>query len=119
MKRQLSMLLALCLLLALCPMAALGAQQKPVYLEDLKITASDRYAENEGDSFIGPLGTRNGKTDVYGNEMQHGLEAWIARWNYTAEQSWAWADFALGGKYKTLEGRLTVVGNSHNHSDYS
>ena len=85
-----------------------------VYLEDMPIVASDRYTGNMGDSFIDDLGTRNGLIDIYGNVLQHGLEAWIARWNFMDEQSWAWVEYSLDGQYSLLSGRITLIADSYN-----
>lgn len=90
-----------------------------VYLEDMPITNSARYTGNEGDSFIKKLGTRNGNIDIHGNAMEHGLEAWIARWNYTREISWAWVEYDLMKQYAFLSGKLTIVSDCYNRSSFN
>ena len=90
-----------------------------VYLEDLPISNSARYTGNEGDSFIKKLGTRNGTVDIHGNAMDHGLEAWIARWNYTREISWAWVEYDLMKQYAFLSGKLTIVSDCYNRSSFN
>ncbi|MDP4121054.1 MAG: NPCBM/NEW2 domain-containing protein [Bacillota bacterium] len=79
------------------------------WLESITPSASARYTGNAGDSFIKVIGTRNGKIDVGGNAYQHGLEAWIARWNGTAEKSWAWNEYTLDSKYKSLSGKIVLL----------
>jgi len=79
------------------------------FLENLKIVESDMYTGNEGDSIVAALGTRNGTTDAYGIEHSHGLEAWIARWNYQDEQSWAYSTFALPSKVNHLIGKCVLI----------
>lgn len=88
--------------------------KKPVYLDTLPISASDRYTQNQGDSFIGLLGSKHGKVDMYGHSLDRGLEAWIARWNFASELSWTWAEYELDGKYAFLTGKVTVLGDSYN-----
>lgn len=89
-----------------------------VYLETLEITDSDRYTDNQGDSFINVLGTRNGTVDVHGNQMEHGLEAWIARWNFKNEISWAWVEYKLDAQYTNLSGKLTVISDCYNSTNF-
>lgn len=88
-----------------------------VYFDTLYPFASDRYTGNEGDSFIDVIGRRNGNVDVNGNSYEHGLTAWIARWNYTAESSWVWNQYSLGGNYKTLTGKVVLI-KSYNESNF-
>lgn len=90
------------------------------WLEAQPIIASDRYTGNVGDSFIdtisGPrridrtVGYGNGNVDVNGNKYDHGLEAWIARWNFRPETSWAWISFDIGEKYNYLQGEIVQIG---------
>lgn len=64
---------------------------------------SGQYTGNEGDSFVYTIGQHQytrGNTDIYGNSYTHGIEAWIARWNYTPEISWAYSTYNIGNKYK-------------------
>lgn len=88
-----------------------------VYFDTLYPFASDRYTGNEGDSFIDVIGRRNGNVDVNGNSYEHGLTAWIARWNYTAESSWVWNQYSLGRNYKTLTGKVVLI-KSYNESNF-
>ena len=88
-----------------------------VYMEELEPIDSDRYTGNQGDSFIDTIGRRNGSTDVDGNTWQHGLTAWVARWNYTDEISWVWNTYDLGGNYSTLDGDIVLI-ESHNEDDF-
>lgn len=88
-----------------------------VYFDTLYPFASDRYTGNEGDSFIDVIGRRNGNVDVNGNSYEHGLTAWVARWNYTAESSWVWNQYNLGGNYKTLTGKVVLI-KSYNESNF-
>jgi len=92
--------------------------RKEVWLEELPVTSSDRYTGNMGDSFIDRLGTRNGKTDVTGNTYTHGLEAWVARWNYTNEMSWVWNTYKLGSKYNSLTGTVSIIADSYNTDNF-
>lgn len=88
-----------------------------VYFDTLYPFASDRYTGNEGDSFIDVIGRRNGNVDVNGNSYEHGLTAWVARWNYTAESSWVWNQYSLSGNYKTLTGKVVLI-KSYNESNF-
>ena len=92
--------------------------QNGVYLDQFEITNSDRYTGNMGDSFIDVLGTRNGKKDIHGNLMDHGLEAWIARWNFEEEYSWAWAEYDLSAQYTRLTGKISIVSDCYNRSNF-
>lgn len=102
----------------ICEWESKNAQSNLVYLEDLAISNSARYTGNQGDSFINALGTRNGKTDIHGNTMEHGLEAWIARWNFKNEVSWAWVEYALNGQYSVLAGKLTIISDCYNSTNF-
>ena len=69
-----------------------SSKSERVYLEDCKVLTSDRYTGNMGDSYIAPIKDKydgGGACDLKGNSYTHGLEAWIARWNYKQEKSWA------------------------------
>lgn len=123
LKRAVSIFLACVIVLTMMSVlptvsAEDGVPSSGTYLEDMEIINSDRYTGNQGDSFIDVLGTRNGKTDIHGNVMEHGLEAWIARWNFRGEESWAWAEYALNGQYSTLTGKLTVIADSYNKTNF-
>ncbi len=89
------------------------------YLEDLPIVNSNRYTGNMGDSFINVIGTRNGKTDTVGNTYSHGLEAWIARWNFRSEKSWVWNEYQLNKQYKYLTGKIGLINNSYNIKSFN
>lgn len=89
-----------------------------VYFDTLYPFASDRYTGNEGDSFIDVIGRRNGNVDVNGNSYEHGLTAWVARWNYTAESSWVWNQYSLDRNYKTLTGKVVLI-KSYNESNFN
>lgn len=88
------------------------------WMENIPIESSDRYTGNQGDSFISAIGTRNGKKDIYGTTFEHGLEVWIARWNFTEELSWAWTTYRLNGMYKVLSGTLSILAGSYNKADF-
>ena len=90
-----------------------------VYLEDIPQIASARYTGNMGDSCINKIGTRNKTLGVSGTNYEHGLEAWVARWNYTAETSWVWAEYNLAGEYTTLTGVLDFCHYSSDNWDYT
>ena len=47
----------------------------------------------------------------------HGLEVWIARWNYIDESSWAYCVFDLGGKYRSLFGKGVLI-DSYNTTNF-
>lgn len=89
-----------------------------VYFDTLYPFASDRYTGNEGDSFTDVIGRRNGNVDVNGNSYEHGLTAWVARWNYTAESSWVWNQYSLDGNYKILTGKAVLI-KSYNESNFN
>ena len=93
--------------------------EKPTsYLEDLSYDAWDRYTGNEGDSFIEKVGTRNSSTDINGVEYSHGLECWVARWNYKNETSWVWKEWALNKSYSTMQGEITISDDCYNKNNY-
>ena len=89
-----------------------------VWLDELQVESSDRYTGNMGDSFIEKIGTRNGTVDTAGNDYLHGLEAWIARWNYKNESSWAWCTYNLNSCYDTLSGTIGVLAGSYNKTSF-
>lgn len=91
------------------------------YLEDLPIIEKDQYMGNEGDSFVDVIGKNaftRGNTDINGNSYEHGIEAWIARWNYDAELSWAYSVFELGGQYDILTGTVVLI-DSFNTTNFN
>lgn len=62
------------------------------YLENMPIVKKGQYSGNMGDSFVYPIGKHQytrGSTGINGKSYSHGIEAWIARWNYSPEKSWA------------------------------
>lgn len=95
-----------------------NSQSNEIWLDELAIIDSDRYDGNMGDSFIGKIGTRNGRIDIEGNDYEHGLEAWIARWNYKNESSWAWCVYDLEEKYATLSGVIGILETSYNKTNF-
>ncbi|GHV32905.1 hypothetical protein FACS18949_05410 [Clostridia bacterium] len=81
-----------------------------VYLETLTPTQSDRYTGNEGDSRIVPMNELEfGNKDIQGNIWQHGLTAWVARWNFGDEVSWVWNEYNLNGEYSHLLGQIVLM----------
>ncbi len=88
-----------------------------IYLDELSPISSDRYTGNEGDSFIDTIGKRNGNIDINGNEYNHGLTAWVARWNYTDEISWVWNEYDINGEYEYLQGDIALI-KSYNENDF-
>ena len=76
---------------------------------------------NVGDSFVDVIGKNTftrGNTDINGNSYEHGIEAWIARWNYDAELSWAYSVFELGGQYDILTGTVVLI-DSFNTTNFN
>lgn len=93
---------------------------KYVYLDSINPSKMDQYDGNEGDSFVYAIGKHQhsrGNKDVDGNIYQHGIEAWIARWNYTAESSWAYSVYKIDGKYQTLTGKAVLI-DSYNITNF-
>lgn len=94
---------------------------KICYLDECPIISSDRYTGNEGDSFIYPIGSHEysrGNVCIDDSSYEHGLEAWIARWNYKDELSWAYSVFDLDSKYKSLSGKVKLI-KSYNTTDFN
>ena len=94
----------------------------PIYIESLEQTDSARYTGNKGDSFIGVIGTRNGTTGVSGNIYEHGLELWVARWNFKLESSWVWAEYDVSEYTQdgcNLTGFIDVANNCANKTTYN
>ena len=82
------------------------------YLDEVDIIESKRYTGNEGDSFVDKIGKNyytRGNEDINGNKYSHGIEGWIARWNYEKESSWAYSIFNLDGKYKEVNGKCVLI----------
>ena len=92
---------------------AQAADQKAChYLDELPIVDSDRYTGNEGDSFVYPIGKHQysrGNTDINNNSYTHGIECWIARWNYKKESSWAYSVFDLNKSYNSIDGKCVII----------
>lgn len=99
-------------------------------LEDMPIIGFGQYDGNQGDSTIFNLNRKGlsrynegeifygyGNIGLNGEVFQNGFEAWIARWNYTAEISWAYAIFDIGGNYNTLTGKTSLV-DSYNTTNF-
>lgn len=59
---------------------------------------------------------RNGNIGLDGTEYNNGFEAWIARWNPTAEISWAYATYKLEGKYKKLTGKTSLIQSANTNN---
>ena len=96
-----------------------STEESQVYIEDLTIASSGRYTGNLGDSFVGKIGrSGNGYKGADGVTYQHGLEMWIARWNFEAESSWAWAKYEVPTGMKYLSGTLTYLVGSYNKSNF-
>lgn len=90
------------------------------YLDQVPIIAKDQYDGNEGDSFVYKLGDHRytrGKMDIDGNTYKHGLEGWVARWNYMDEKSWTYSVFDLGGKYSKITGKGVLM-DSYNTTNF-
>ena len=89
------------------------------YVDSLTPIRTDRYTGNQGDSKMGKIGIRNGTAGVTGTTYEHGLEAWVARWNYSAERSWVWNEYDIGGNYNKLTGTLDYCKYSFDGWDYT
>ena len=97
-----------------------GNQLTPTLLESFSIVESDEYQDNEGDSFIYPIGQHQftrGNQDINGIKYYHGLEAWIARWNNWDESSWAYSVFSIPTNYNTLTGQVVLI-DSYNTTNF-
>lgn len=109
-----------------------GAQDR-VCLADLPCTREGHYDGNMGDARIfrldgapfegeSPRGyndetSRNGNVGRDGTIYENGFEAWIARWNYEEEYSYAYRGFRLGGRYLTLTGSTGLI-DSYNLTNF-
>lgn len=89
------------------------------YLEKLTPSATDRYTGNSGDSFMSKMGTRNGVINVNGKKYTHGLEAWVARWNFEDEISWVYNEYQIDKKYTSLVGEISVLKDSPNKDNFN
>ena len=90
------------------------------YLDELEIIDKDQYEGNLADSFVYKIGEHEftrGNTDINGNEYQHGLEGWVARWNYKEELSWTYSTFKLGRKYSAINGKCVLI-DSYNTDNF-
>lgn len=90
------------------------------YLDDCEIIDTDHYTGNMGDSFVDVIGKNvntRGNTDIDGNVYEHGIEAWIARWNFTEEISFASATFDVCDFTGTLSGKCVLIG-SYNTTNF-
>lgn len=129
MKRQLALLVIMALLIGLLPMGNVVVskaaspetkEKDSVYLENIPIIEYGEYDGNEGDSFVYPIGSHQytrGNVGVDGNTYSHGIEVWVARWNYTKEKSWTYATFDLDKRYTKLSGRALLI-DSYNVTDF-
>ncbi len=105
------------------------AEGKLDCLEDMPLISESHYTGNQGDSCVFNLNRkglpgidnkyyRNGNVGVDGTVYNNGFEVWIARWNFGDKISWASATFDIGGKYKTLIGKSSVIKGSTNTTSY-
>jgi len=88
------------------------SEKTNVYLENMPIIDYGAYKGNEGDSFVYPLGKHQwtrGNVGIDGNTYEHGIEAWVARWNNIKEMSWTYATFNLNKQYARLSGRALLI----------
>lgn len=91
-----------------------------IYLDSLEPSEMEHYDGNEGDSFVYAIGKHKysrGNKDVNGNKYEHGIEAWIARWNCIAESSWAYSVYKVDNKYKNLSGKVVLI-DSYNTTNF-
>lgn len=90
------------------------------YLSDMPIIKESHYEGNMGDSHIFLLNNpndssvdssaySNGNIALDGTVCENGFEAWLARWNYEPEISWASATFKLDGDYSKLTGKINIT----------
>lgn len=109
--------------------ATVQANVATISLEEIPIIDEGHYTGNMGDSRIfnlnrsGLIGYdgryyRNGNTALDGTICNNGFEAWIARWNFGDNISWAYATFDTGGRYKTLTGKTNLIRGSYNTSSF-
>lgn len=98
-------------------------------LEDMPLISESHYTGNQGDSCVFNLNRKglpgifnryygNGNVGIDGTVYNNGFEVWIARWNFGDRISWASATFDIGGKYKTLTGKSSVIKGSTNTTSY-
>ena len=94
--------------------------ERKEYLDELDIIESDQYKGNLADSFVYKLGEHEfsrGNSDVNGQQYSHGIEGWIARWNYEEESSWAYGTFELDKKYSEITGQCVLI-ESYNTENF-
>lgn len=141
-KSLLALTLALIMVLGVAPLSEFAgvdwaslfapkaeAEGKLDCLEDMPLISESHYTGNQGDSCVFNLNRkglpgidnkyyRNGNVGVDGTVYNNGFEVWIARWNFGDRISWASATFDIGGKYKTLTGKSSVIKGSTNTTSY-
>lgn len=99
---------------------SISSDEKIIYMEDVPIIEYNAYDGNEGDSFVFPLGKHQwtrGNVGIDGNTYNHGIEAWVARYNYKKEKSWTYAIFDLNKQYTKLSGSALLI-DSYNVTDF-
>ena len=141
-KSLLALTLALIMVLGVAPISELAgvdwaslfapkaeAEGKLDCLEDMPLISESHYTGNQGDSCVFNLNRKglpgifnryygNGNVGIDGTVYNNGFEVWIARWNGGDKISWASATFDIGGKYKTLTGKSSVIKGSANTTSY-
>ncbi len=141
-KSLLALTLALIMVLGVAPLSEFAgvdwaslfapkaeAEGKLDCLEDMPLISESHYTGNQGDSCVFNLNKKglpgifnryygNGNVGIDGTVYNNGFEVWIARWNGGDKISWASATFDIGGKYKTLTGKSSVIKGSANTSSY-
>ena len=141
-KSLLALTLALIMVLGVAPISELAgvdwaslfapkaeAEENLDCLEDMPLISESHYTGNQGDSCVFNLNRkglpgidnkyyRNGNVGIDGTVYNNGFEVWIARWNFGDNISWASATFDIGGKYKTLTGKSSVIKGSTNTTSY-
>ena len=131
-KKALSILVSFLFILYLFPLntiALASTNTEQVCLSSLTPIAYDRYTGNMGDSCMFNLDKnglpgidnkyyRYGNAGVDGSLYENGFEAWIARWNFTNEISWASITYDIGGSYTTLSGKTGLI-KSYNTTSFN
>lgn len=141
-KSLLALTLALIMVLGVAPLSELAgvdwaslfapkaeAEGKLDCLEDMPLISESHYTGNQGDSCVFNLNKKglpgifnryygNGNVGIDGTAYNNGFEVWIARWNGGDKISWASATFDIGGKYKTLTGKSSVIKGTANTTSY-
>ena len=90
------------------------------YLDEIPISSQDQYSGNLADSFVYKIGMHEwsrGNVDIEGNQYEHGIEGWLARWNYEEELSWAYSVFELEKEYSEIKGRCVLI-DSYNTDNF-